>query len=140
MKTTRRPRALLTLPGIALVLGFALSIGIITVVSADPVVTKGPIPDAAFRVNGDLDARLVPDFVPAYGRDGETIAGYIAKADILHRNIPAVSETVPVLPAMAVYGEDLVTVVGHMVPGKGYVPLGKDPRAFPDVEVEVSSE
>ena len=44
--------------------------------------TKGPIPPAAYLATG-LDAALVPDFVPVWGRDGTSVAGYIPKAYLL---------------------------------------------------------
>lgn len=36
-----------------------------------------------------------------------------------------------------VYGDDLRTVVGQMVPGKGFVPVGVDPATVPTFAVEV---
>lgn len=136
---TRRRSALVGLPSLALVGGFVLSIVMIAAASAEPA-NKGRIPDAAFLPNGELDARLVPDFVSAYDRDGVSIAGYVPKAYLLHTNLPSVSKELPRLPDIPVYGEDLETLVGHMVPGKGFVPLGVDPASIPDREVEVGAE
>lgn len=39
-----------------------------------------------------------------------------------------------------VYGEDLKTLVGHMVPGRGFVPLGVDEKSVPTFEAVVGSE
>lgn len=30
------------------------------------------------------------------------------------------------------YGEDLRTVVGHLYPGRGFVPIGVDPSGVPE--------
>ena len=40
------------------------------------------------------------------------------------------------LPAGPVYAEDLRTLIGRMVTGKGFVPLGVDPRSVPDFPVQ----
>ncbi len=124
------------LPSIAMGVGFALSILIIASASAAPSTSKGRIPAAAFLSNGELDARLVPDFVSAYGRDGISIAGYVPKEYLLHTNMEAVSKQLPKLPDIPVYGEDLKTLVGHMIPGKGFVPLGVDPASVPMFGIE----
>jgi hypothetical protein len=38
-----------------------------------------------------------------------------------------------------VYADDLRTVVGHMVPGRGFVPTGVDPHAVPTKEINVGA-
>lgn len=40
---------------------------------------------------------------------------------------------------MPVYGEDLRTVVGQMVPGKGFVAVGVDPATVPDFPGQVAN-
>ena len=142
MKTRLRRRiALLGLPSIALSVGFVLSILMIASASAAaPTASKGLIPAAAVLPNGDFDPRLVPDFVSTYGRDGESIAGYVPKEYLLHANLPVVSKDLPTLPDIPVYGEDLKTLVGHMVPGKGFIPLGVDPATIPARSVEQGAE
>jgi len=44
----------------------------------------------------------------------------------------------PSEPSWPVYGEDLRTVVGHMVPGKGFIPAGVDPATVSAIPVQVA--
>jgi hypothetical protein len=82
--------------------------------------TKGPIPEAAYLANG-IDGALVPDFVPVWGRDGTTVAGYIPKAYILGPTLPMVTSSRPEGDIAPVYADDLTTLVGHMYPDRGFV-------------------
>ncbi|HYO42956.1 MAG TPA: hypothetical protein VES19_07115, partial [Candidatus Limnocylindrales bacterium] len=100
--------------------------------------TKGPIPDDATPPEGGLtNDALVPDFVSMWDRDGLTIAGYIPKRYVVDgpETTPGGTPSNPPqsLP-IPVYGEDLVTLVGHSVPGVGFVALGAtetpSPREF----------
>jgi hypothetical protein len=75
----------------------------------DRELTKGPIPPDAINDAGMLDERRVPDFIPALDQRGE-IAGYVRHCAIMAGG------------AVPVYGDDLKTVVGHMIPGRGFVP------------------
>jgi hypothetical protein len=136
---THRRSGFVGLLSLALGGGFMLSIMMIAAAAAEPA-NKGPIPDAGFLPSGELDARLVPDFVSVYGRDGVSIAGYVPKAYLLRTNMPSVSKEVPRLPDIPVYGEDLTSLVGHMVPDKGFVPLGVDPATIPSYDVEVGGK
>jgi hypothetical protein len=89
--------------------------------------TKGPIPDSATPPEGGTpNDALVPDFVSAFGRDGVSIAGYIPKAFLLDGGTltPGSPSNPPQPEPLPVYGEDLATLVGHMVPGVGFVALG----------------
>ncbi len=89
--------------------------------------TKGPIPDGASPAEGgETNLALVPDFVSAVGPDGETIVGYVRKDDLFGGGgvIPGSPSDPPQVPPMPVYGEDLVTVIGQMVPGAGFVAVG----------------
>jgi hypothetical protein len=97
--------------------------------------TKGPIPPAAYLANG-IDAALVPDFVPVWGRDGTTVAGYIPKAYILGPTLPTVTSSRPEGGIAPVYADDLTTLVGHMYPDRGFVPLGVDPNSIPTIPVQ----
>jgi hypothetical protein len=74
--------------------------------------------------NGAVDASSAPDFVSIAGRDAG-IAGYARKQDVLG----------PGAAPFPVFGDDLVTVVGQMVPGKGFIPAGVDPTTVPKVPV-----
>lgn len=76
-------------------------------------------------IDGAIDPSAVPDFVSVAGNNG--IVGYVPKAVVLE---PTGDEAIPVV------GEDLQTVVGHLVPGKGFVPLGVDPATVPERPVE----
>jgi hypothetical protein len=93
--------------------------------------TKGRIPaDATPPEGGETNMALVPDFVGVWGGPtGETIVGYVPK-DLLFnpRSEPGGTlENPPQDVPMPVYGEDLTTLVGHMVAGQGFVPLGGSP-------------
>jgi hypothetical protein len=93
--------------------------------------TKGPVPsEATPPQGGETNMALVPDFVSVLGGPtGETIVGYAPK-DLLFNPRTTVGGT-PQNPPQAlpvpVYGEDLTTIVGHMVPGQGFVALGSSP-------------
>jgi hypothetical protein len=88
--------------------------------------TKGRIPpDATPAGGGATNEALIPDFVSAYGQDGVTIAGYVPKQFLLRSTgvVGGTPDNPPPDEPMPVYGEDLTTLVGHMVPGEGFVPL-----------------
>ena len=89
--------------------------------------TKGPVPDEATPPEGgDVNMALVPDFVAYSGRESETIIGYIVKGDLLSRGgiVPGSPSDPPQSPPIAVYAEDLVTVIGQDVPGRGFIAAG----------------
>jgi hypothetical protein len=89
--------------------------------------TKGPMPDNATPPQGgSIFGSLVPDFVPALARDGTTIAGYIPKRYLIgpFDPLPGTPSNPPQDEPQPVYADDLTTLVGHMVPGSGFVPLG----------------
>lgn len=76
--------------------------------------------------NGVVDESSAPDFIAVVGQ-GPGIVGYARRQDVLS----------PSDNAFPVYGADLRTVVGQMVPGKGFVPAGVDPNAAPRIPVVV---
>ncbi len=116
-------------PVLLFLLGFGVAaLGIATAADAAP--TKGRIPDEAFLSNGDIDSNRVPLFVAVWGRD-ETIAGYVPREYILG---------LPDAPNWPVYGDDLKTIVGHMFPDRGFVPLGVDPESIPRASAIVGTE
>ena len=84
--------------------------------------TRGPIPDDARDANGQVDRSRAPDFIPALGHRGEVV-GYVSK----HHALPDPADAD--LDAVPVFTEDLRTLVGHMVAGRGFVPLGSDPAS-----------
>jgi hypothetical protein len=95
-----------------------------------PSASKGTMPPPG--PDGRVNASFAPDFIAIAGRDG-SIVGYVPKEAML---APAVGG--PVDAQEPVYGEDLYTVVGQMVPGKGFVPTGVDPASIPDIPVRTA--
>lgn len=85
--------------------------------------TRGPIPESARQADGSIDMSQVPDFIPA--ADGDGTAGWIGSADVL----PPPGEGRP--KVITVFADDLVTVVGHMYPEVGFVPLGAEAELLP---------
>jgi len=104
----------------------ALTVVLLTtlVAACSPLASKGTMPPPG--PNGHVDASSAPDFLAVAGRDAG-IAGYARKADVLG----------PGDAPFPVYGDDLWTVVGQMVPGRGFVPTGVDPAVVPTFAVEV---
>lgn len=90
-----------------------------------PAASKGTMPPPG--PDGIVDASAAPDFVAVAGRNGG-IAGYARKEDVLG----------PRAAAVPVYGDDLRTVIGQMVPGRGFVPTGIDPSTVPTLAVQVA--
>lgn len=82
----------------------------------DRTATYGTIPEDAYGADGSIDVHRVPDYVVAFGRDGEPV-GYVAKADLFAAT-----------GAQTVFARD-GSVVGHLQPGYGFVAVGEDPRA-----------
>jgi len=136
-----RVPALIAVPVAVLAFGFLIVMTANAVLAPQSSVaapghpTKGPIPQAAFLANG-FDAALVPDFVPVWGRDGTSVAGYIPKAYLLGQTTPTGVSARPVGDIAPVYADDLTTLVGHMYPDRGFVPLGVDPNSIPTIPVQ----
>ena len=109
-----------------------------TVLAVDAIAwrqpTRGPMPDPATTPDGGINEALVPDFVSVWAADGVTIAGYVTKRDLLEGPDMTPGGT-PSDPPQAlpipVYGDDLVTLVGHSVPGVGFVALGSTESPVP---------
>ena len=97
--------------------------------------TKGPLPEnASPPQGGPVYLALVPDFVAAFGRDGTTIAGYVPKGFLFgpSGDLPGTPSNPPQSEPEPVYADDLTTLLGYMVPGSGFVPLGSSaPPAGP---------
>ncbi|NJD27991.1 MAG: hypothetical protein FIA92_06795 [Chloroflexi bacterium] len=74
--------------------------------------------------NGEIDPSAWPDYVAVAGEVG--VVGYVAKEAVLD----------PGDRVWPVYGDDLQTVVGQLVPGRGFVPGGVDPGSVPTFEVD----
>lgn len=131
-RTIRHPRLGLII-GLTCALG--LSFALVSLVAATYQPTKGPVPFGAAIPGRPIDAEAVPDFVSVLGRDG-AIVGYSPKERVLR---PAVApgfrgESLPV----PVYAEDLRTLVGHLVPGRGFVPAGAPIEGIPEVDVSAA--
>lgn len=129
-------RRVVSAPVLALTVGFLLAATAISIVSAaTSAPTKGRIPEAAFLADGGINEALVPDFVPLWNREGTAYAGYVDKKYVLNP-FDAVTVGRAKAPTAPVYADDLETIVGHSVPGKGFVPLGVDAATIPDMPVE----
>lgn len=127
LRTLRRTVAAISVASAALILAAA------AVSAGAPGPTKGSVPEAAMRAGEDIDMSLVPDFVATSGPTGD-IVGYVATTDLVPR---AVSVGRPQARVIPVFGEDLQTLVGHLYPSKGFVPLGVDPAMIPEIPAVV---
>ncbi len=108
-----------------------LLVSLIILVGCSPTTTKGTVPPPG--PGGLIDSSGAPDFIAVAGRDGG-IVGYAPKELLLPQ--PSLTVGRPGEFDIPVYGEDLRTLVGRLVPGKGYVPLGVDPDTVPDIPVQ----
>lgn len=88
--------------------------------------SKGTMPPPG--PNGEVDPARAPDFIAVAGRE-VGIAGYVPKAFLFPEPTTVVGRQDE--PDVPVYGEDLRTLVGHMVADKGFIPLGVDPATVP---------
>lgn len=117
MLSRLRTRRATWLAGSVAAAGFALIVGVGTILAGP---TRGPIPPEAFpRDGGAIDRSVVPDFVPALGPDG-AVVGWVSKELAVPEADSAARDAIPV------YADDLETIVGHMVRGRGFVPAGVD--------------
>lgn len=102
-------------------------------IACSPAASKGTMPPPA--PNGQVDPEQVPDFIAYVGQSDHTI-GWVPKAclglDPSPREAAVQEEPCPV------YADDLATLIGHEVPGKGYVPLGVDPNSVPPIPASVA--
>jgi hypothetical protein len=104
----------------------AIAVAAVTV-AGSPAPSKGQIPDSAWSSVGALDLSQVPDYVSQLGRDGNVV-GYVSKVSITDPSDGARDVLGrPMAATWPVFADDLKTVVGHMVPDKGFIPLGVDP-------------
>jgi hypothetical protein len=105
---------------VAFALGVALGCG------SEPSVGTMPPPGA----DGTYTSDEVPDFVAVAGRDGG-IVGYVSSREALG---DVNDGPIPVLD------RDLRTLVGHLVPDIGFVPLGTDPHSLPTLAASAAAE
>jgi hypothetical protein len=104
-----------------------LLIAVLLVSVSCSMASRGTMPPA--RPNGVVDASHVPDFI-AYVGQTDHIIGWVPKEYLLeatHGDGP-----------IPVYAGDLRTLIGHDFPGKGFVPLGRDPAAATDAPFVVA--
>jgi hypothetical protein len=130
--TSRRERIVSRWRSFAVVLGLGLGLTVAGGAAAGTIyLTRGPLPIA----HGTLDIGHAPDFIRVASHG---VIGYVPKRYILPSpvNAPANSLIAEVAP---VYGPDLKTLVGHMYPGVGFVPLGKSPASVACVS-EITGE
>lgn len=123
--TQMKPNAI-RLVVVAALITVASSLG-----ACSPLASKGTMPPPA--LNGQVDVSAAPDFIAVAGGNGG-VTGYVPKAYLFPQPTTAVGR--PEEPDIPVFGEDLRTLIGHMVPGKGFVPLDVDPLTVPTVQVQ----
>ena len=93
--------------------------------------SRGTMPPA--DANGEVDPGAVPDFVAYVGRTDDII-GWVPKSYLLD---PGQHCRGPQCDPIPVYAGDLRTLIGHDVPGRGFVPLGVDSDVVPEEPVVV---
>ncbi len=93
--------------------------------------SRGTMPPG--DANGEIDPSAVPDLV-AYAGQADRIIGWVPKSYLLD---PMQHCNGPQCDPIPVYADDLTTLIGHDVPGRGFVPLGVDPALVPERPVMV---
>lgn len=91
--------------------------------------TRGNVPSSVFDGSGRVDKSKVPDFIPALDRAGNQM-GWVRRDDAMPEDANTGSN-----PSVPVYADDLTTVVGHMIPSRGFVPLGTPVTSVPLIPV-----
>ena len=115
----RRPSA-----GSSLALFFVAAV--VTLAACGALATRGTMPPPG--PDGRFDASQMPDFIGFVGQT-DHVVGWVPKAYLIGNAPPG--EAIPV------YADDLRTLIGHSVPGKGFVPLGVDASTVRDIPVQV---
>ncbi len=113
--------------------GMSLGLGIVVIVAGSAaagmlIPTKGTLP---YVGNGTLQWQQVPDYIAVATSSG-ALAGYAPRSDVL---LPASDNGKPVPNGFGsvpvpVYASNLKTLVGHLYPGIGFVPLGTSPASL----------
>ena len=118
---------------LGIVIGLGIGLSVAGGAAAGTIyLTKGPIP----MVNGQPDIQRAPDFIRIASGG---VTGYVPRAYILppEPDKPATALLGSIAP---VYGPDLKTLIGHMYPGVGLVPLGKSPADEPCIPSSVTED
>ena len=114
----------ITLVSAAIIAGTAAGMSAASAGSKPAVPLKGPVPAAAFQQSG-VNTAIVPAWIPALDRSGNQV-GYVQRDLVMPQgNSAGVDRAVPV------YADDLKTVVGRMVPGRGFVQKGAPDASTP---------
>ncbi len=93
--------------------------------------SRGTMPPA--NAEGEVDPSAVPDFIAYVGRT-DRIIGWVPKSFLLESEQRCRGPQCDPIP---VYADNLETIIGHDVPGRGFVPLGVDPGVVPERPVVV---
>lgn len=119
--------------------GTTLSVGIGLAVAgaagaAAVLPSKGPVPSSS---SGSIDWNRVPDFVSVVS-DGKAV-GYAPRGYVIG-NPPGSKQSPDLSKVVPVYANDLKTLVGHVYPGVGFVPLGESPWSVPCLREPAASD
>jgi hypothetical protein len=128
---TRLPLAARRATAAAAVIVALLALSISIAIAGGRQPTKGPVPPDAIQ-SGTFNKALIPDFIPAIGRDGQ-IVGYVAR-DLAIPDGPPNDAPIPV------YADDLSTLVGYMQPGRGFVGVDGSTDGAPVTPVTVGGD
>lgn len=155
MRRSSRGRSATLVGAGALALGLSgaawagLTVGQAHAATGQGAPTVGTIPDSAWGPGGQVDPSQVPDYVPALSNGH--VVGYVSKAQLFPSGpgaSPGATQAAggpstyraPTAADQAaenaklvktVYASNLQTVVGHMYPGVGFVPVGQEPPTHP---------
>lgn len=108
-------------------MGALVGVALITAIACTPKGSSGTAPP--LEANGQFNPSQLPDFVAVAGR-GQGIVGYVSNEALQDDHDRA----------WLVYASDLRTVVGTLVPRKGFVPIGADAAMVPDVPLVVGPD
>jgi hypothetical protein len=115
----------------AVTIAFGLAIFLFASSACGLGASRGTMPPA--DANGEVDPSAVPDFIAYAGRTDQII-GWVPKSYLID---PAQHCRGPQCEPIPVYADDLSTLIGHDVPGRGFVPVGADPATVPERPVVI---
>jgi hypothetical protein len=136
MKRNQARRRLVALSAAGVVGATVIVLAVAGASSSQPAPTFGTIPVAVLEAGEAVPASDLPDYIVAWDRDGN-VAGYVAARYVWpilgQEDALGSDEAIPVV-------DTEFDIVGHMVPGVGFVPLGVDPRTVPPFVVTTMVE